>query len=95
MVYRTIDCLHWPGYLPPTPCVHATVNMKTLERNESENPLFYFHRKKPAQVGFEPTTSFQSTKVAQLVGLKSHKLNKAKCLINRVNSNSISRSWPG
>ena len=31
--------------------------LKARQRNKPESPLFYFHRKKAAQVGFKPTTS--------------------------------------
>ena len=70
--------------------MNRPLDFKGTQGNEPESPLFYFHRKKAAQVGLEPTTScFQGscytnrvTEAAQLVGFKSHKLCKAKCLIS-------------
>ena len=38
-------------------CVHVNLDLKGKQGNEPESPLFYFYRKKDAQVEFEPTTS--------------------------------------
>ena len=68
------------------------VNFKTTrarQRNEPESPIFYFHRKKrllrwdsnPQSPAFKAVALPTEPEAAQLVGFKSHKLNKAKRLI--------------
>ena len=43
--------------------VAVNLDFKGKQGNELESPLFYFHRKKAAQMGFEPTTScFQGSR---------------------------------
>ena len=81
-----------------TVSIHVNLDFKGKQGNKPESPLFYFNRKKAAQLAFAPMTScFQgshsTTKATQLFGFKSHKLCKEKHLISpdyRVNSNSIS-----
>ena len=46
---RTYACAHTH--------THVNLDFEGKQDNEPESPLFYFHRKKASQVGFEPTTS--------------------------------------
>ena len=39
------------------PVMYVNLDFKGKQGNEPERPLFYFHRKKAAQVGLEPMTS--------------------------------------
>ena len=39
-------------------CVRVNLHFKAKQGNEPESRFFYFHRKKAAQVGLNPTTSY-------------------------------------
>ena len=69
---RRSECMKHPGYKRHAPtCMHALIHTHTCElrlfkdkaKKQTESPLFYFHRKKAAQVGLESTTScFQGSR---------------------------------